>query len=104
MDRAAVCKENEDCTQLRTDVIEWPDPFESRLHKLSVMSLNSPIGVRMRSGPLSQVGVVLLSESSPRESPCDTSYTYNARHIFVSVKYVLVSAKLVCVCVKLLKI
>jgi hypothetical protein len=34
---------------------------------------------------------------------CDSSYTCNARHIFVSVKYVFVSVKIMCVYVKLLK-
>jgi len=44
------------------------DPFERGLQKLFMKYLNVPIGVRMKSWPLSQVGAVLLSETSPRES------------------------------------
>jgi hypothetical protein len=47
-------------------------------------------------------GPTIRQSIGPRH--CNSSYTCNARHIFVSVKYVLVSVKLVCVCVKLLKI
>jgi hypothetical protein len=36
-----------------------PDPYESRLYKLSVKSKNSPIGVRMKSWQPLQLGSVL---------------------------------------------
>jgi len=41
-----------------------PDPYETRLHKLSTKYLNVPIRVRMRPWCPSQVGAVLQSESS----------------------------------------
>ena len=45
-----------------------PDPFESRLDKLSMKYLYAPNGVRMKSWQPSQVGAVLQSESNLRES------------------------------------
>jgi hypothetical protein len=45
------------------------DPFERGLHKLSAKYWNGPIRVRMKSGLMSQDGVVMLSETSPCESP-----------------------------------
>jgi hypothetical protein len=41
-----------------------PDPYESRLYKLSVKSKNSPIGVRMKSWQPLQLGSILQSESN----------------------------------------
>jgi hypothetical protein len=41
-----------------------PDPYESRLYKLSVKSKNSPIGVRMESWQPLQLSFVLQSKSN----------------------------------------
>jgi hypothetical protein len=41
-----------------------PDPYKSRLYKLSVKSENSPIGVRMKSWQPLQLDSILQSESN----------------------------------------
>jgi hypothetical protein len=41
-----------------------PDPNESRLYELSVKSKNHPIGIRMKSWQLLQLGSILQSESN----------------------------------------
>jgi hypothetical protein len=56
--------ENDDWGQLRKDMDVSLDPFESRLDKLSVKSKNAPIGVRMNSWQLLQLGSVMQSESN----------------------------------------
>ena len=53
---------------LRIDMDLILDPCENRLHKDSMKYLNAPIRVRIRPWRPSQVGAVLESESSLRES------------------------------------
>jgi hypothetical protein len=53
-----------DCGRLGEDIDMSPDPYESRLYKLSVKSKNPPIEVRMKSWQLLQLDSILQSESN----------------------------------------